>query len=172
MCNIVTCYCSTGILFSCFWRINKYPSHGAEGTLCDLQPFLNPSPMALSFLDRNNWTETSVAVLLEKLIVVQLVTNFPPLWNPVINNSVHMSSPMICILTQINPLHILPFCFLKIHFHDIRSAVPCPMCYHIFRPHTGALHHHRYANEGGAQCSTHVAVCSWQHPSQMASGRS
>jgi len=21
------------------------------------------------------------------------------------------------------------------------------MCYHIFRPHTGALHHHRYANE-------------------------
>jgi len=40
---------------------NKYPSHGAEGTLCDIQPLLDPSPIALSYLGRNDSTETSVA---------------------------------------------------------------------------------------------------------------
>jgi hypothetical protein len=73
------------------------------------------------------------AALLEKLTVVQLMTNFPPLWNPEIYNCVHMSSALICILIQMNPLHILPFCFFKIHFNVILSAVPCAICLPYFQ---------------------------------------
>lgn len=84
------------------------------------------------------------AVLLEKLIVVQLVINFPPLWNPVINNSVQCahSSPLTYVLIQTNPLHILPFCFLKIQFNDTLSAVPSPCAHHMFRQHTGIQVHY------------------------------
>jgi hypothetical protein len=60
---------------------------------------------------------------LEKLIVTQLV-KFHLLWNLQVLYHVHMSLPLVTVLTQMNPVHSLPPYFPKIHSNVIFQSAP------------------------------------------------
>jgi hypothetical protein len=63
-------------------------------------------------------------ILLQKLRVTQLVNKFPVFLHPKFHYHVHRSPSHVLILSQTNPLYILPHNFLQIHFNSVLWSIP------------------------------------------------
>ena len=108
-----------------------------------------------------NQLTTHCRVILEKLVVPQPVKKYLAFYGT-------QSLPMVPILCQINPLHIIPSHFLNICYHiihhlcqDLASGSflwvsPPQPCMHFISPHTCHLH-----------CPSHTPWC--DHPNNIRS---
>ena len=82
------------------------------------------------------------------------------LWNPTVHYSIDNSPPPIPILSQINPVLIIPSCFLKIHpiYAQVFQAVlslrsphqtPVSICLPSYVLHARPSHSSRFINNIG-----------------------
>jgi len=109
-----------------------------------------PSDRAASAIGVTGVSMTIYSKVLEKLTVRHLVKTYPRIiWNPKDNCRVYISPLPVPIISQINPVHLLPSHLFKIHFNIIHLAFlsghflqvsPPKSCKHYFSRHA-YVHH-------------------------------
>jgi len=65
----------------------------------------------------------SIVLVVKQLFISQSISSHI-LWDPHARHLAHNNPPLVPILSQINPVHVLPPYFLKIHFNIIHKSTP------------------------------------------------
>lgn len=86
--------------------------HGAQ----DINKLRSRTRTGIQLWPTNRPTDSLSREILEKSIFRQLVKIFPCLWKLMVHCCVHKSPPPLPVLSQVDPLHSLPFYWRSFHY--------------------------------------------------------